>query len=117
MAFSKQKNRARIRRRIRAKVSGTGERPRLCVYRSNTQMYAQIIDDLSGKTLASASSNKESSLQKINKTEQAKGVGKLIAEAAKKAGVKKVIFDRSGFIYHGRIKALAEAARENGLEF
>jgi large subunit ribosomal protein L18 len=117
MSFSKEKNRARIRKRVRAKISGTGERPRLCVFRSNTQMYAQVIDDVSGKTIASAGSLKEAALKKVAKVEQAKAVGKLIAEAAKKAGVKKVVFDRSGYLYHGRVKALADAARENGLEF
>ena len=116
-SFSKVKNRSRIRKRVRAKISGTGVRPRLSVFRSNTQMYAQVIDDVSGKTLAAAGSVKQTALQKINKTDQAKGVGKLIAEAAKKAGVKKVVFDRSGYLYHGRVKALADAARENGLEF
>jgi large subunit ribosomal protein L18 len=117
MAFSKEKNRGRIRKRVRAKISGTTERPRLSVFRSNTQMYAQVIDDVTGKTIASAGSAKQTSLQKVAKIEQAKGVGKLIAEAAKKAGVKKVVFDRSGYLYHGRVKALADAARENGLEF
>lgn len=116
-ALSKEKNRARIRKRVRSKINGTTERPRLCVFRSNSQMYAQVIDDVTGKTLASAGSIKKAELQKMAKIEQAKAVGKLIADAAKKAGVKKVVFDRSGYLYHGRVKALADAARENGLEF
>lgn len=117
MALSKAKNRARIRKRIRGKISGTEARPRLCVFRSNAQIYAQVIDDVTGKTLASAGSLKANDLQKVNKIDQAKGVGKLIAEACKKAGVSKVVFDRSGYLYHGRVKALADAARENGLDF
>lgn len=117
MALKKADRRNRIRKRIRKIVSGTATKPRLSVFRSNSQIYAQIIDDVNGKTLASAGSLKESSLQKINKTEQAKAIGKLIAENAKKAGISDVTFDRGGYLYHGRVKALAESARENGLKF
>ena len=91
--------------------------PRLSVFRSNKQIYAQLIDDAAGKTLASASSNDKVLNNKGNKTEQAVEVGKLIAENAKNIGVQSVVFDRGGFIYHGRIKALADSARESGLKF
>lgn len=104
--------------RIRKVVKGTTERPRLTVFRSNKQIYAQVIDDLQGKTLAAASSRvKELAEQKINKIEQAKLVGKLIAERCVAAGINDVVFDRNGYLYHGRIKSLAEAAREGGLKF
>ena len=111
----KSNRRIRIKAHIRTKISGTAEKPRLTVFRSNTQIYAQIIDDVKGVTLAAASSlgNKE----KITKTEQAAVVGKLIAKNALEAGVKEVVFDRNGYLYHGRIKSLAEAAREAGLNF
>ncbi len=103
--------------RVRSKVIGTSEVPRLCVYRSNTNIYAQIIDDENGITLVSASSlDKELNL-KNNNIEAASKVGESIAKKAVKAGVKKVVFDRGGYLYHGKVKALAEAARENGLEF
>jgi large subunit ribosomal protein L18 len=108
----------RIRRhqRIRKKVSGTPERPRLAVFRSNAHMYAQVIDDVAGRTLVAASTvEKEAATG--TKTEQAIAIGKLIAERAQQAGVTKVVFDRGGFEYHGRIKALADAAREAGLNF
>ena len=107
--------RLKIKAAIRTKVSGTAEQPRLTVFRSNAQIYAQVIDDLSGKTLASAGSL--SIKDKMTKTEKAVQVGKLIAEAAKKAGVEAVVFDRNGYLYHGRVKALADAAREAGLKF
>jgi large subunit ribosomal protein L18 len=111
----KSNRRNRIKAHIRTKVSGTAEKPRLTVFRSNTQIYAQIIDDVKGVTLAAASSlgNKE----KITKTEQAAVVGKLIAKNALEAGVKEVVFDRNGYLYHGRVKQLADAAREGGLKF
>ena len=103
--------------RVRTKISGTPERPRLCVYRSNTNIYAQIIDDVAGKTLVSASTlEKEVKTKKANK-EAAKEIGNLIAKRAKEAKISNVVFDRGGYIYHGKVKALAEAAREAGLEF
>lgn len=105
--------RDRRRKRIRAKISGTSERPRLAVYKSNTAVYAQIIDDANGKTLAAVSTKG----LKGNKTEAAKAAGILLAKNAKAANLLKVVFDRGGFIYTGRIKALAEGAREGGLEF
>nr|WP_228099270.1 50S ribosomal protein L18 [Granulicatella sp. 19428wC4_WM01] len=102
--------------RVRTKISGTAECPRLNVFRSNKHIYAQLIDDVAGVTLASASTlDKE--LAKTTKTEQAVAVGQLIAERAIQKNIKKVVFDRGGYLYHGRVKALAEAARENGLEF
>jgi len=113
MIKSKKDSRQKVRFAIRKKVSGTSERPRLAVFRSNKEIYAQIIDDVTGNTLASASSSEA----KGNKTEQAAVAGKLIADNAKKAGVEAVVFDRGGFLYHGRVKALAEAAREAGLKF
>ena len=113
--FKKIARRLKIKAGIRAKVSGTAERPRLTVFRSNAQIYAQVIDDQQGKTLASASSLKIT--DKITKTEKAKKVGALVAEAAIKAGVNEVVFDRNGYLYHGRVKSLADAAREAGLKF
>ncbi len=107
--------RLKIKASIRTKVSGTAEQPRLTVFRSNSQIYAQVIDDQAGKTLASAGSL--GIKDKMTKTEKAAQVGKLIAEAAKKAGVEAVVFDRNGYLYHGRVKALADAAREAGLKF
>lgn len=117
MAFSKLVKRAKIKRRIRKKISGTSAVPRLSVFRSNKQIYAQIIDDVNGVTLASASSYKNDVANKGNKVEQATVVGKLIAEKAIKAGVEKCVFDRNGYLYHGRVKSLADAAREGGLKF
>jgi large subunit ribosomal protein L18 len=117
MALTKLERRIRIKRRVRKVVSGTGERPRLSVYRSNKQIYAQLIDDSKGVTLASAGSLKNESAQKVTKIEQAQLVGKAIAEVAKKAGVENCVFDRNGYLYHGRVKALADAAREGGLKF
>jgi len=109
-------NAQRLRRhaRVRKTVSGTESRPRLDVFRSNTNIYAQIIDDVKGVTLVSASSLK---LDLGSNCEAAAKVGKAVAEAALKAGIKEVVFDRGGYIYHGRVKALAEAAREAGLKF
>jgi large subunit ribosomal protein L18 len=111
--------RQRVHTRIRTKMTGTGQRPRLNVYRSLNHIYTQIIDDANGVTIASASTvAKKGSEGKVGgNVEAAKTVGKLIAERAQAAGVKKVVFDRGGYLYHGRIKALAEAAREAGLEF
>lgn len=109
----------RVRRhiRIRNKISGTAERPRLCVFRSNANVYAQIIDDVAGNTLVSASTlDKEIKTKHANK-EAAKEVGKLIAKRAAEKNIKDVVFDRGGYIYHGVIKELAEAAREGGLQF
>ena len=103
--------------RVRSKIIGTHDVPRLCIYRSNTNIYAQIIDDESGSTLVSASSlDKELNLKK-NNIEAAQKVGEALAKAAKKAKITNVVFDRGGYMYHGRVKALAEAARENGLKF
>ncbi len=115
---SKNSRRKTRQARVRKKVSGTPERPRLNVFRSNKNIYAQIIDDVNRKTLASASTlDKEFSLEKGNNKEAAKEVGKLIAERALKVGVDTVVFDRAGYIYHGRVKELSEAAREAGLKF
>ena len=109
--------RARRHARVRTKVSGTAERPRLCVYRSNSNLYAQIIDDVAGNTLVQASTlDKEVKTKKSN-IEAAKEVGALIAKRAIAKKIKTVVYDRSGYIYHGVVKALAEAAREGGLEF
>jgi large subunit ribosomal protein L18 len=113
MIQSKKNKRQKSRYSIRKKISGTSERPRLAVFRSNKQIYAQVIDDITGNTLASASSVDS----KGTKTEQASAVGKLIADNAKEAGVDTVVFDRGGFLYHGRVKALADSAREAGLKF
>lgn len=116
MALTKRDKRIRIKKRIRQNVSGTESKPRLTVFRSNKQIYAQIIDDLSGNTLVSSGSL-EKEVTETKKSEQAKLVGKLIAEKALEKGIEKVVFDRNGYQYHGRIKTLAEAARENGLKF
>ena len=104
-------------KRVRTKISGTTECPRLAVYRSNTGIYAQVIDDTKGNTLVSASTLDKEVKTKASNIESAKEVGTLIAKRATKAGIKTVVFDRGGYIYHGKIKALAEAAREAGLEF
>jgi large subunit ribosomal protein L18 len=109
--------RERRHRRVRGKVAGSAERPRLMVFRSNRGIFAQLVDDSSGKTLAGASWVTLPKSFKGDKTEQAKEVGKAIADAAKKAGVESVVFDRGGYLYHGRVKALAEGAREGGLKF
>jgi large subunit ribosomal protein L18 len=117
MSLTKQERRQRIKYRIRKKLSGTGDRPRMTVYRSNKQIYVQLVDDLSGKTLGAASSQeKDIASQKGNKIEQAKLVGKRIAEVAKEKGIDNVVFDRNGYLYHGRVKNLAEAARKSGLK-
>ena len=120
MINKKSRNEVRLSRhaRVRSKVSGTSETPRLNVFRSNSNIFAQIIDDTTGTTLVSASSiDKELKLTNGGNVEAAKEVGKLIAKRAKDAKITKVIFDRGGYLYHGRVKALAETARENGLEF
>lgn len=110
--------RTRIHTRIRKKIAGTAERPRLAVFRSLKHIYAQIIDDRQGRTIVSASSaQKSSSVGDGGNVAGAKAIGKLVAERAIAQGIKKVVFDRGGFLYHGRIKALADAAREAGLEF
>jgi large subunit ribosomal protein L18 len=118
--LSRDGQRRRVHARVRTRVSGTPERPRLCVYRSLGHIYAQIIDDRSGRTLVSASSlDKETkkNLKGGGNIASAKAIGKNIAERAKAAGVLKVVFDRGGYKYHGRVKALADAAREAGLQF
>jgi large subunit ribosomal protein L18 len=117
MAFSKINRRAKIKRRIRKKITGTTSVPRLSVFRSNKQIYAQVIDDSKGITLAAASSYKNKAADKKNKIDQAAVVGKEIADKAQKAGVDSVVFDRNGYLYHGRVKSLAESAREGGLKF
>ena len=116
MLSVKETRRKRIRYRIRAKNSGTSLRPRLSVFRSNKGIYCQLIDDVQGITLAQANSGEETT-KSANKTEQAKQVGKLMAQRAKTLGFSHVIFDRGGYLYHGRVKALAEGAREAGLTF
>lgn len=114
---SKNIVRVRIHKRIRQRMKGTPERPRLAVYRSLAHIYAQVIDDISGTTLASASSNEKSATVVGGNVAGAKEIGKLVAQRAQEKGIKKVVFDRGGYLYHGRIKALADAAREAGLEF
>lgn len=114
--ITKRQRRQRRRYRVRAKVSGTANRPRLSVYRSNRGVFAQLIDDVEGRTLAAANWT-EPELNKLRGTEQAKKAGELLADRAKKAGVETCVFDRSGYRYHGRVKALADGAREGGLEF
>ena len=116
MTVSVREARLRRHRRVRGKISGTAERPRLVVFRSNRGIFAQLVDDEAGRTLASASWLQQRSF-KGNKTEQATAVGKALAAEAKKAGVETCVFDRAGYLYHGRVKALAEGAREGGLQF
>jgi large subunit ribosomal protein L18 len=118
MALTKNEKRLRIKSRIRKTVSGTEARPRLSVFRSNKEIYAQVIDDVSGKTISAASSrDKDISSAKGTKSEIAGLVGKAVAERALKAGVDTISFDRGGYQYHGRVKSLAEGAREAGLKF
>jgi large subunit ribosomal protein L18 len=117
MSATVREARLRRHRRVRGKVSGTTERPRLAVFRSNRGITAQLIDDTSGKTIAAASWLDVEKSFKGNKSEQAVEVGRLLAESAKKTGVESVVFDRAGYLYHGRVKALANAAREGGLTF
>jgi large subunit ribosomal protein L18 len=117
MASNKVERRAKIKRSIRKKITGTASVPRLTVFRSNKQIYAQVIDDATGKTLASASSYNSKELAGVAKVEQASVVGKAIAAKAIAAGVTAVVFDRNGYLYHGRVKSLADSAREGGLKF
>jgi large subunit ribosomal protein L18 len=119
MALAKQERRKKIQQRIRKKISGTQEKPRMSLYRSNKNIFVQIIDDVKSVTITSASSLEKELAAKsgITKKEQAALVGKLIAQKALQAGITNVVFDRGGYLYHGRIKSLADAARENGLKF
>lgn len=117
MATKKDIRRLKIKYRIRHKVSGTAEKPRLSVFRSNKEIYAQVIDDVKGVTLAAASSIEKSFEKAGNKSEVAAKVGKLVAERALASGINSVVFDRNGYLYHGRVKSLADAAREGGLKF
>jgi len=120
MALTKLERRTRIRMRIRKKITGTADVPRIAVYRSNKQIYAQVVDDINKVTLLSASSKEKEVAGKstgIKKTEQAKLVGKLLADKCREKGIAQVVFDRSGYKYHGRVKSLADAAREGGLKF
>jgi len=115
--LAKPEARARRHKRVRGKVSGTAERPRLVVFRSNRGIEAQLVDDLAGRTLAAASWLQLKKSFKGTKTDQAAEVGKALAANAKQAGIERVVFDRAGYLYHGRVKALAESAREGGLTF
>ena len=119
MALTKQQRRLKIKMRVRKRIFGTSEKPRLSVYRSNKQISVQVIDDINCVTLVSATSREKNIAEqaKITKTEQASLVGKLVAEKATEKGISTVVFDRNGFLYHGRVKALADAAREGGLKF
>jgi len=117
MSANKITSRRRIQYRIRKKIKGTPNRPRLSVFRSNKEIYCQVIDDLNGQTLAAASSRDKGVDLKGNKTERAKQVGLLLAERARSKNITTVVFDRGGYLYHGRVKALADGARENGLIF
>jgi large subunit ribosomal protein L18 len=111
---TKIERRLKIKTRIRGKISGTAQRPRMTVFRSNKQIYVQIIEDLNGRTLAAASSL---GMEKMPKKEQAAKVGELIAQKAQEAGITTVVFDRNGYLYHGRVKEVADAARKGGLKF
>lgn len=118
MAVSKQDRRTKIKLKLRKTIKGTTQAPRLSVYRSNAEIYAQLVDDKGGKTLLAVGSvDKSISSAKVNKLEKAKLVGKLIAEKAIASGITAVVFDRNGFLYHGRVKSLADGAREGGLKF
>ncbi|WP_407425348.1 50S ribosomal protein L18 [Arcticibacter sp.] len=117
MSGIKLSRRERIKKGIRKRLSGSTDRPRLSVYRSNKGIYAQVIDDTTGKTLVSASSLSKDFSANGNKIEQSKAVGKLVAEKAIAAGISLVVFDRNGYLYHGRVKSLADGAREAGLNF
>ena len=117
MALSKIERRQRIKYRIKKTVSGTAQRPRLVVFRSNSEIYAQIVDDTKGVTLVAASSRDKDLKVSATKTERAKQVGEAIAKKALAAGIETVSFDRGGYLYHGRVKSLAEGAREGGLKF
>ena len=115
--YDSNAQRLKRHKRVRAKLSGTAARPRLDVFRSNTHIYAQVIDDVSGRTLAAAGSNEKDFGMYGGTCEAAKKVGQMIAERALKAGVENVVFDRGGYLFHGRVKALADGAREGGLKF
>jgi large subunit ribosomal protein L18 len=118
MAVSKQDRRTKIKLKLRKTIKGTTQAPRLSVYRSNSEIYAQLVDDKGGKTLlAVGSADRSIADSKVAKLEKAKMVGKLIAEKAVASGITAVVFDRNGFLYHGRVKSLAEGAREGGLKF
>jgi large subunit ribosomal protein L18 len=120
MALTKQERRNRIRKRIRKNVSGSADKPRLSVFRSNKGIYVQVIDDVAGKTLVSVSSKSKEiadQLKGLNKIDQAKAVGKFAAEKSVEKGISTIVFDRGGYLYHGRVKSLADAAREGGLKF
>ena len=117
MALSKIERRQRIKYRIKKTVSGTAQKPRLAVFRSNSEIYAQIIDDTKGVTLVAASSRDKDLKASVTKTEKAKQVGEAIAKKALAAGIETISFDRGGYLYHGRVKSLAEGAREGGLKF
>jgi large subunit ribosomal protein L18 len=117
MKLTKNQSRRRIHKRIRKKIQGTANRPRLSVFRSNKQIYVQVIDDEGGKTLVAASSLENGINREGTKIEQAKKVGVLLAEKAKSANIETVVFDRGGYLYHGRVKSLADGAREGGLIF
>ena len=117
MSFKRSEKRRRIQYRIRKKVKGSTGRPRLSVFRSNKEIYCQLIDDLTGQTLAAASSTETESKKGMTKTERAKQVGQVIGQKALDLNIETVVFDRGGYIYHGRVKALAEGAREKGLKF
>ena len=117
MALTKVEKRIRIKRRVRGKISGSAELPRLSVFKSNKEIYAQLVDDKDGKTLVSASSREKGVDANGTKTEVSAAVGKAIAAKAKAAGIENVVFDRNGFVYNGRVKALADGAREAGLKF
>lgn len=117
MAATKEARRKKIRSRIRGKISGTAERPRLSVFRSNKEIYTQLIDDQSGITLAAASTRDKDFARAGSKSEQSKNIGLAIAKKAADKGVTTVVFDRGGYLYHGRVKAVAEGAREGGLKF
>ena len=117
MKFTKARRRKRIHLRVRRQIRGTAERPRLNVFRSNKEIYAQLIDDLAGHTLVSASTVEKGADTSGNKSEQAARVGKALADRAREKNIETVVFDRAGYLYHGRVKALADGAREGGLKF
>lgn len=118
MAITKLERRARIKRGVRTKISGTADRPRMSIFRSNKEIYAQLIDDAQGITMLTVSSKaKEIAAKEGTKSEKSAMVGKLVAEKAVAAGITNVVFDRNGYLYHGRVKQLADAAREGGLKF
>lgn len=117
MAATKEARRQKIKSRIRGKISGTAERPRLSVFRSNKETYVQLIDDVAGVTLAAASTRDKDFTRTGTKSEQGKSVGAILAQKAAAKGITSVVFDRGGYLYHGRVKAVAEGAREGGLKF